>query len=78
MDTFPTNAAQVREALRSLTLKQIDKLASLSGVPASTIYKIKRGETDNPGLETVAKFMPHVAAAMLGTKGAPKVVKAEA
>lgn len=65
MDTPIPSAAQVREALSPLTLKQIDLLARLSGVPSTTIYKIKRGETDNPGIETVGKFMPHVAAALL-------------
>lgn len=54
----------VREAMRPLTLKQIDVLAGLSGVPAPTIYKIKRGETPNPGIDTVARFLPHIAAAI--------------
>ena len=60
--TIPS-AEQVRAQLAPLTLKQLDRLAELSGVPATTIYKIKRGETDNPGLETVGKFAPHIAAA---------------
>lgn len=54
---------QVREALKPLTLKQLDRLHELSGVPALTIYKIKRGETENPGIETVRKFWPYIAAA---------------
>jgi transcriptional regulator with XRE-family HTH domain len=53
----------VRAALAPLTLKQLDTLAELSGVPATTIYKIKRGETENPGIETLRKFAPHIAAA---------------
>jgi predicted transcriptional regulator len=57
--TIPS-AAQVRAALQSLTIKQMNALGELSGVPPTTIYKIKRGETDNPGIETVAKFMPFV------------------
>lgn len=55
---------KVREAMQPLTLKQIDVLAGLSGVPAPTIYKIKRGETPNPGIDTVAKFLPHLAEAI--------------
>ncbi|MGL4651263.1 MAG: helix-turn-helix domain-containing protein [Caldilineaceae bacterium] len=54
------DSAQVRAALAPLSLKQLEKLAELSGVPFTTIYKIKRGETDNPGIETVRKFLPHV------------------
>lgn len=50
----------VREALAGLTLKQIERLGELSGVPWSTIYKIKRGETRDPGMDTCGRFMPHV------------------
>lgn len=61
METNIPGAADVREALAPLTLRQLDRLAELSGVPATTIYKIKRGETENPGIETLRKFLPHVA-----------------
>jgi hypothetical protein len=57
--TFPS-AEDVRAALASLTLKQLDRLAELSSVPATTIYKIKRGETKNPGVETLRLFVPHI------------------
>jgi predicted transcriptional regulator len=57
------SAEQVRAKLANLTMKQIDHLAGLSGVPAPTIYKIKLGNTENPGVDTVRKFMPHVEAA---------------
>ncbi|MGV8822997.1 helix-turn-helix domain-containing protein [Methylibium petroleiphilum] len=63
METNIPGAAEVREALAPLTLRQLDRLAELSGVPATTIYKIKRGETENPGIETLRKFLPHVAEA---------------
>jgi hypothetical protein len=71
MDTSLLSAEQVRVALAPLTLKQVDRLAQLSGVPAPTIYKIKRGETMNPGIETVGKFMPHVAACADGAPAIP-------
>jgi transcriptional regulator with XRE-family HTH domain len=58
-------AEDVRAALSALSLRQIERLAELSGVPATTIYKIKRGETVNPGIDTVRKFMPHVEASLL-------------
>ena len=51
---------QVHAALAPLTLKQIERLSALSGVPATTIYKIKRSKTKNPGIETVRKFLPYV------------------
>lgn len=57
MDASFPSAADVRMALDGLTLKQLDELAGLSGVPAPTIYKIKRGETENPGIETCRKVI---------------------
>ena len=63
MNTPLLSAEQVQAALAPLSLKQVDRLAELSGVPATTIYKIKRGETENPGIETVRKFLPHIEAA---------------
>jgi len=56
----------VRQALAPLTLRQLDKLQELSGVPATTVYKIKQGETANPGIDTVRKFLPHIEAAKKG------------
>jgi predicted transcriptional regulator len=60
METDLPTIEQVRAALAPLTLKQLDVLEELSGVPATTIYKIKRGETANPGLETVRQFVQHI------------------
>lgn len=57
------SAAVVRQALADLSLKQLEKLAEMSGVPMTTIYKIRLGDTENPGIETVRKFAPHIAAA---------------
>jgi predicted transcriptional regulator len=62
MDQSFPSAAQIQAELSKLSIKQMDRLAELSGVPSTTIYKIKRGETANPGIETVRKFMPHIAA----------------
>lgn len=61
-DVIPS-AAEVKAALAPLTLRQLDRLASMSGVPVATIYKVKLGETTNPGIETVRKFLPHIDAA---------------
>lgn len=64
MDLNIASIEAVRQALAPLTLKHIDRLAELSGVPPTTIYKIKRGETANPGIETVRLFAPHIEASM--------------
>lgn len=64
-DTIPSTE-QVRAALAPLNGKQLERLAQLSGVPMTTIYKVKLGETTNPGIETVRKFAPHIAAARAG------------
>ena len=64
MEHLIPSAAQVRDQLAPLTLKQLDRLAELSGVPSTTIYKIKRGETENPGIETLRKFLPHISDAL--------------
>lgn len=51
------SAEDVRKMLSKLDLAQLDKLSEKSGVPTSTIYKIKRGETANPGVDTVRKIV---------------------
>jgi len=56
----------IRQALAPLNLKQLDRLGELSGVPPTTIYKIKRGETRDPGIVTCARFMPFVKQALKG------------
>jgi predicted transcriptional regulator len=58
------SSEQVRAALAPLSMRQIEVLARLSGVPATTIYKVKRGETENPGIETVRRFVPHIEEAL--------------
>jgi predicted transcriptional regulator len=63
MNSAIPSAEAVRAALAPLSLKQLEKLAELSGVPFTTIYKVKRGETRNPGIETLRQFMPHLQAA---------------
>ena len=62
MESTLISIHEVQDALAPLTVKQMDRLGELSGVPPTTIYKIKRGETTNPGIETVRKFMPYVSA----------------
>ena len=63
MDGTIPSAEQVRAALAPLNGRQLERLADMSGVPFATIYKVKLGETSNPGIETVRRFFPHIAAA---------------
>lgn len=48
----------VRARLAVLGHAQIQQLAKDSGVPFTTLWKIKAGTTENPGIETVRKFWP--------------------
>ena len=64
MDASPIpTAEEVRTALKPLTQRQLDKLGELSGVAVPTIAKIKYGQTENPGVDTVGKFWPFIAIA---------------
>ena len=62
MDNTLMSAEDVRTVLGLLTQRQLERLSAASGVPLSTLGKIRRGETLNPGLETVRKFFPHLPA----------------
>ena len=57
---------QIKAALSPLTGAQLERLAELSGVPVTTISKIRRGETVNPGITTVRLFIVHIKAAAAG------------
>jgi len=64
MEPLPPSAEDVRALLAPFTMRQIFVLAAMSGVSWTTIYKIKRNETRNPGVETLRRFMPYVANAL--------------
>lgn len=53
-------AIEVQAALQRLTNLGLQALAQISGVPYTTLWKVRSGDTANPGIETVRKFMPHV------------------
>lgn len=57
--TIPA-AADIRDKLSSLTREQLGVLAECSETPFATIWKIRTGETPNPGIETCRKFWPFV------------------
>lgn len=51
---------EIRGLLEKLGHAQVHELARASGVPFTTIWKVRSGETGNPGIETVRKWMPHL------------------
>lgn len=64
------SAADVRASLAAWPRKQLDELSQKSGVPATTIYKIKLGVTLDPGIETVRRLLPHLRPARVLRKAA--------
>jgi hypothetical protein len=75
MSTPIPSAVDIRASLAALSLDQLDRLAELSGVPLPTLSKIRYGQTLNPGIETVRRFVPHIAE-LINTPGAPAVPEA--
>jgi predicted transcriptional regulator len=61
MDAHIPTTEEVRAQLGKLTHGAVSALAVRSGVPFTTLWKIRSGETKNPGLETVRQFGPHIA-----------------
>jgi predicted transcriptional regulator len=41
----------------------MQELARLSKVPFTTLWKVRSGETENPRIESVRQFLPHLEAA---------------
>lgn len=60
--TIPATV-DIKEALLELSHSQMHELAKLSGVPFTTLWKVRSGETGNPGIDTVRKFVPFINAA---------------
>ena len=50
------SSSDVRGSLAGLTTTQVRTIAEAAGVPFTTLWKIKTGETANPGIETVRRF----------------------
>lgn len=61
---IPT-VAFIQGELKNLEHADVRRLATLSGVPFSTIWKIREGTTKNPGIQTVAQFASHICLARL-------------
>lgn len=61
----------IAAGLRCLNMAQLHELANASLVPFTTLIKVRSGETVNPGIETVRKFLPLLAQMLpLATKEA--------
>lgn len=54
------SVVEIRSRLQGLKDGEIYDVARTSGVPASTLWKIRCGATPNPGIETVRKFIDHL------------------
>lgn len=49
-----------KQRLESFGHSGVQELSRLSGVPFTTLWKIRTGETANPGIETVKLFAAHL------------------
>ena len=58
MSTNIPSAEEIKALFGGLTHAQVVALAANTGVPFTTLWKIKSGETANPRIETVRQFMP--------------------
>jgi hypothetical protein len=61
--SIPSSIA-VKVQLKKLDNAQLQRLSELSGVPFSTLWRCRCGQTTNPGIETVRRFFPYIEAAM--------------
>jgi len=64
--------------LEQLTHAQMQRLAIASGVPFTTLWKVRSGTTTNPGIETVGKFLPYIDDVLRGSDGVAAPAKAAA
>ena len=70
---LPT-ASDVQDQLLGLGHAQLHKLSRISGVPYTTLHKIRAGVTRNPGIMTVRQFLPFVDRARVDAAGRPECV----
>lgn len=53
----PFSSAMVRNKLHFFAVKDLQALSDASGIPFTTLLKIKNGVTSNPGIDTVNQFI---------------------
>lgn len=56
----PPSPEEVRKHLESLSHAEVTALAAESGVPFTTLWKIRQGDTPNPRLKTVHDLWPEL------------------
>lgn len=61
-DEIPS-AAIVRERLQRLSWSEVQLLCRRTGLPFTTVWKVRTGETSDPRLETVRVLWPSLIAA---------------
>ncbi len=57
MDTSIPSSEDVRQRLAPLRHAQLQALARASGVPFGTLWKIRSGDTQNPGIDTARSLL---------------------
>lgn len=75
MDISIPSSCEVRQRLAPLKHAELQTLAKVSGVPFTTLWKIRSGETQNPGIDTVRKLLSGVVAS--GGCGQPSAAAQE-
>jgi hypothetical protein len=54
MSTTIPSPAEVRAKLAPMSLAKLEELATRTGVPFTTLVKLRNGQTENPRLETAS------------------------
>lgn len=60
MNTKIPPISEIKSRLEGLSHADILSLSKASSVPFTTLWKIRAGDTANPGIETVRKFAGHM------------------
>ena len=56
MNKVMPSAKDIKRQLDAMPSDRLRQIAEAAGVPFTTLWKIKTGETVNPGIETVRRF----------------------
>lgn len=59
MGTSIPSLDEMRLVLERLSFSELRRLSHESGVPFTTLWKVRSGETPNPRINTVRAFWPH-------------------
>jgi hypothetical protein len=52
----------LRQKLLKLSWSEVRAICKRTGVPVTTVWKVRTGETVTPGIETVRAIWPHLSA----------------